>query len=96
MRQHNAKVFLSKQLEMYCLDAVILQKKTKPETPHQNELVERCNRTLLEIARCLLIDSGLHKMMRGLENLHAIRIRNLVWRRGEEKFPAELMSGIKI
>ena len=80
---------------MYCLDAGILQKKSIPETPQQNGLAERCNRTLLEMARCLLIDSGLPKMMWGASTLHATRIRNLVVRRGEAKCPAELMRGIK-
>ena len=67
----------------------------RPETPQQNGLAERCNRTLLEMARCLLIDSRLPKMMWGAAILHAARIRNLVVRRGEEKCPAELMRGIK-
>ena len=62
-RQDNAKEFLLEQFNMYCLDAGILQAKTIPETPQQNGLAERCNRTLLEMARCLLIDSGLPKMM---------------------------------
>ena len=66
-----------------------------PETPQQNGLAERCNRTLLEMAKCLLIDSGLPKMMWGAAILHATRIQNLVVRRGEEKCPAELMRGIK-
>ena len=64
-------------------------------TEWQNGLADRCNRTLLEMARCLLIDSGLPKMMWGAAILHATRIRNLVLRRGEEKCPAELMRGIK-
>ena len=34
-------------------------------------------------------------MMWGAAILHAARIRNLVVRRGEEKWPAELMRGIK-
>ena len=80
---------------MNCLDAGILQEKTIPETPQQNGLAKRCNRTLLEMARCLLIDSGLPKIMWGAAILHATRIRNLVVRRGEEKWPAELMRGIK-
>ena len=63
LRQENAKEFLSEQLKTYCLDAGVLQEKTIPETPQQNGLAERCNRTLLEMARCLLIDSGLPKMM---------------------------------
>ena len=95
LRQDNAEEFLSKQFKMYCLDAGILEEKTITETPQQNGLAERCNRTLLEMVRCLLIDSGLPKMMRGAAILHATRIRNFVVRRGEAKCPAELMRGIK-
>ena len=95
LRQDNAKEFLSEQIKMYCLDAGILQEKTMPETPQQNGLAERCNSTPLEMARCLLIDLGLPKLMWGAATLHAIRIRNLAVRRGEEKCSAELMRGIK-
>ena len=63
LRQDNAKEFLSEQFKKCCLDAGILQAKTIAETPQENGLAERCNRTLLEMARCLLIDSGLPKMM---------------------------------
>ena len=62
---------------MYCLDAGILQEKTIPETPQQNWLIERCNRTLLEMVRCLLIDSGLLKMMWRAAIFHATRISKL-------------------
>ena len=95
LSQDNAKEFLSEQFKTYCLDAGILQEKTIPETPQQKGLAERCNRTLLEMARCLLIDSGLPKMMWGAAILRAARIRNLAVRRGEERCPAELMRGIK-
>ena len=73
----------------------MLKEKTIPETPQQIGLAEGCNRTLLEMARCLLIDSVPHKMMWGAAILQATMIRNLVVRQGEEKFPAELMQGIK-
>ena len=96
LRQDNAKGFFSEQFKTYCLDAGILQEKTMTETPQQNGLDERCNRTLMEMARCLLIDSGLPKMMWGAAILHSTRIRDLVVRRGEEKCPAELMQGIKL
>ena len=95
LRQDNAKEFLSKQFKMYCLDAGILQEKTIPERPQQIELAERCNRTLLEMARCLLNDSSLPKMMWGAVILHATKIKNLVVRQGEEKCSAELMRGRK-
>ena len=94
LRQDNAKEFLSEQFKTYCLDAGILQK-TIPETPQQNGSAERCNRTLLEMARCLLIDRGLPKMMWGAATLYATRTRNLVVRQREGKCPAELMRGIK-
>ena len=96
LRQDNAKEFLSDQFKKSCLDAGILQEKTIPETPQQNGLAERCNRTLLEMAICLLIDSGLPKMMWGAAILHATRIKNLIVRRGEEKCPAELMPKLSI
>ena len=95
LRQDNAKQFLSEQFKTYFLDANILQEKTIPETPQQNGLAERCNRTLLEMARCLLHDSGLPKMMWGAAILHTTKVRNLVVRRREEKCQAELMRGIK-
>ena len=85
LRQDNAKEPLSEQFEMYCLDAGSLQAKTIPETPQQNGLAERCNSKLLELARCLPMDSGLSNKMWGAAILHATRIRNLVARRGEEK-----------
>ena len=93
--QANAKEFLSDQFKMYCLDAGIMQEKTIPETPQQNGLDEVCNRTRLEMARSLLIDSGLPKMMWGAAVLHAKSTMNMIVGRGEEKCPAELMPGIK-
>ena len=95
LRQDNAKEFCSEKFKTNCLEAGILQEKTIPETPQQNGLAERCHRTLLEMARCLLIDSGLPKMMCGAAILHATGIKNLVVRRGEEKCPAELMRCLK-
>ena len=63
LRQDHVKEFLSEQFKIYCLEAGILQEQTIPETPQQNGLAERCTRTLLETARCLLFDSGPPKMM---------------------------------
>ena len=84
LRQDNANKFLSEQFKTYFLDAGILLKKTIPETPQQNGLTERCIRTLLEMARCLLTDSGLPKMMWGAAILQCTRIRILVARREEK------------
>ena len=95
LRQDNAKEFLSEQFKTYCLDAGILQEKTILETP-QNGLAERCTRTLLEAARCLLIDSSFPKMIWGAAIFQSTRIRYLaVWWR-EEKRPAALRRDINL
>ena len=83
----------SEQYKMYYLYTSILKEKTIPETPQQNGLADMCNKALLEMVRCLLIDSRLPKMW-GASILHATRIRNLIVTR-EEKCPAELIRGIK-
>ena len=73
---------------MYCLDAGIVQAKTLPEMPQRNGLAERCNRTLLEMAGCLLIDSGIPKMMWGAAILHATMInQELGWETRRRKLP---------
>ena len=95
VRQHNAKGILSEQFKMFCLDASILQEKTIPATPQQNGLAESRSNSLLEMARCLLIESGLPKMIWGAAITHATRTGNLVVRQGEEKCPAEQKRGIK-
>ena len=88
LRQDNAKEFLSEQFKMYCLATGILQENTLPETSQRNGLAERCNRTLLEMAKCLLFDSGLPKMMWGAPILHATRInQELGWETRRTKMP---------
>ena len=51
-RHDNAKQFLTEQLKMYGIQ----KEKTVPQTTKQNELVEKYNMKLLEIARYLLRD----------------------------------------
>ena len=78
LRQDKVKEFFSEQFNMYRLDAEILPDGATPETPQQNGLAERCNTKVLEMARCLLIDSGLSYMMRGgAAILYSTNIRNL-------------------
>ena len=85
LKQDDAKLF-----KMYYSDEDILQEATITEMPQQMG-----NRKLLEMTRCLLIDSRLHKMLWGAAILHATTIRNLVVRQGQGEYPAELMRGIK-
>ena len=71
------------------LYASILQENSIPKTPQQNGVAERCNRTLLERARCLFIHSGHPKMIWAAAFPHAAGITNLVERRRKWRCPAE-------
>ena len=61
LRQNNANGFISEQFKMCSLSAGTLQEKTITETPQKNGLAARCNRTMLEIVKCLIIDFSLLK-----------------------------------
>ena len=91
LRQYKAKAFFQSSVKIYSLDMGILQDKIKQGVPQRNGLAERCNRTQLERARCLLIDPGVLKMMWGAAILHAARIKHLVLKWGEQKPPAKLI-----
>ena len=61
-----------------------------PETPEQNGLAERFNRTMPEMTGCLLIQSKLNKQYWVRAMSTAVTIRNMVSTR-ERKAPCDLM-----
>eukprot|EP00253_Pinus_taeda_P020671 PITA_20671 len=61
LRTDNGGEFTSKEFDSYCKDAGIERHKTTVNTPQQNGVAERMNRTLLERARCMLSNAGLPK-----------------------------------
>ena len=52
---------LRKNLNLFLSKHGIRHQKTIPYTPQQNGLTERKNKTLVEMARCMLYSKGLHK-----------------------------------
>ena len=50
--------YLNTKTRAYLDEAGIVKVTTPPYTPGQNGIAERANRTLMESARCMLIDSG--------------------------------------
>ena len=55
---------MSDEFKLYCKNEEgILTTSSAPRTPEQNGLAERTNRTVVEMARCLRIQSGLGKEM---------------------------------
>lgn len=61
LRTDNGLEFCSKEFEQYLTNAGIIHQKTNVYSPQQNGLSERMNRSLVEKARCLIFDAGLHK-----------------------------------
>ena len=75
-----------------CRDSKIKQEFTVPETPQQNGVAERFNRTLVEMGRCLLIEAKLPKSYWVRALATAVPIRNLTVRinSNQNRSPFEL------
>jgi len=60
----------------YLTDNGITQYITPPYTPEHNGIADRANRSIMEVVRCLLFNSGLGKEFRGHAALTALHILN--------------------
>lgn len=65
LRCDNGTEYTNEKMKTYCRKKGIKLDYTVPYTPQQNGKAERLNRTLLNKARALIIDSGLEKEMWG-------------------------------
>ena len=61
LRTDNGGEFKNKKMAAVCAKLKIAQEFTVPYNPEQNGLAERNNRTLIEMVRCMLKDSGMDK-----------------------------------
>ncbi|PKA55182.1 Retrovirus-related Pol polyprotein from transposon TNT 1-94 [Apostasia shenzhenica] len=61
LRTDNGGEYTSKEFQDFCLKEGITRHFTIPNTPQQNGVAERMNRTLLERERCMRLFAGLSK-----------------------------------
>ena len=61
LRTDNGTEYKNKALKNFCISKEIARENTVTETPLQNGVSERFNRTVVEAARRLLMDSKLQK-----------------------------------
>lgn len=61
LHSDNGGEFISRAFKRYCKRSGILHAYTGPKAPQQNGVAERSNRTVVEMARCLRLESGLDK-----------------------------------
>ena len=65
VRTDNGFKFCNHEFDKFCEENGILRHKTVRNTPQQNGVVERMNRTLLNKVRCMLVSAGLSKLFWG-------------------------------
>lgn len=76
LRSDNGGEYVGKDFVRYLQKYGIRRELTVPGTPQQNGVAERMNRTLLDMTRCLLIESGLPKTLWADALVTACYIRN--------------------
>jgi transposase InsO family protein len=76
LRTDNGLEFCNTEFDQLCRDDGILRHKTVPYTPQQNGVAERMNRTILDKVRCMMISSGVPKVLWGEAVMTAVYIVN--------------------
>ena len=59
LQSDNGREYVNIEFDKVLAKYGIARRLTVPYTPEQNGVAERCNRTLMDMARCLLIESGM-------------------------------------
>lgn len=78
--------FMSKEFKEYCEQAGIARQYTAPYTPQQNGVVERRNRTMMEMARSYLKEMNMPAMLWGEAVRHTIYVLN--------RLPTRALTGL--
>ena len=63
LRTDNGGEYISKAMQDFLKSREIQHQRTVPHSPQQNDVSERLNRTLLEMARAMMADSELPKYL---------------------------------
>ncbi|KAG8492662.1 hypothetical protein CXB51_010306 [Gossypium anomalum] len=96
IRSDNGTEYTSAQFQSLCKDAGIKHQLTNVYTPQQNEVSERKNRSLMDMARCLLFEKNLPKTMWAEAVNTAVYIQNrLPTKALAHKTPFEAWFGFK-
>lgn len=88
--------FTFTEFKMYCEEAGIERHYTAPYTPQQNGVVERMNRTIVEMARSFLKEMNLPMMLWGQAVRHSVYVLNrLPTRSLSDQTPYKAWTGPK-
>ena len=93
IRSDSGGEFTANAYETLLLDNQINHETSAPSSPHQNGTAERQWRTLFEMARCMLIESGLPKHLWAYAVMCATYTRNRCYNNRIGKTPIEALTG---
>ncbi|KAL4341003.1 hypothetical protein GQ457_08G035090 [Hibiscus cannabinus] len=96
LRTDNGGEYVSNEFNDFCRDSGILHQLTVPRTPQQNGVCERRNRTVLEMARCMLFEKHIPKLFWAEAIATTVYLLNrLATKAVDGKTPFEAWSGSK-
>ena len=96
LRSDNGGEYMNNDFENYLRECGIKRQLAVPYTPQQNGVAERANRTLVEMARAMLIHSGLNEHFWAEALKTAVYIRNRTTTKILcDKTPFEVWNGYK-
>lgn len=95
LRSDNGCEYVSGEFSRFLQSEGIQRQLTVQYTPQQNGVAERANRTLVEMARCLLISSGLPESLWAEAVNTAVYLRNRSPTKLLQQTPYELWCGSK-
>ena len=87
--------YLNNDVEKFLLEKGIVHQTSVPYSPSQNSIAERKNRTLIEMSRTMLIESGLDKQLWAECMMTANYLQNRLPNKNTGKTPYELVKGYK-
>lgn len=93
VRSDGGGEFVGERLQQFYRDEGIQSQFSTPYSPQQNGVAERRNRSLQEMANCMLLDAGLPKCYWGEAILTANYVQNRMPSRSVDKTPYELWTG---
>lgn len=95
VRSDNGTEFVNKNFSEFFAKHGIKHEKSTPYSPQQNGLAERMNRTIIEKARCMLIDSKLAKTFWAEAVQAAVNVINAITCSSTNASPEERWNGTK-
>ena len=78
MRSDQGTEYTNRNFKEYCKRTGVIQQFTAPYTPQQNGISERAGRTLMNMTRCFLTETGLPKRLWGELASTAVFLKNRI------------------